>query len=138
MAVFIREHLDDMKETILPFSPEKEYFTEELCHIIELSNSDKDEGVSIAQARVEPGVSTRWHRLKNTIERYYIISGTGQVEIGDFSARQVNAGDVVLIPALCPQRIHNTGDKDLIFLAICSPRFLPENYEDLGPEINLS
>ena len=76
MVVFIREYLDEMKETILPFSPDKEYFTEELCHIIELSNSD----VSIAQARVEPGVSTRWHRLKNTTERYYIISGEGQDE----------------------------------------------------------
>ena len=138
MAIFIREYLDDMKETILPFSPKKEYFTEELCHIIELSNSDKDEDLSIAQARVEPGVSTRWHRLKNTVERYYIISGEGQVEIGDLSARQVNAGNVVLIPALCPQRIHNTGDKDLIFLAICSPRFLQENYEDLSQENNLS
>ena len=123
-----------MKETILPFSAEKEYFTEELCHIIELSNSDKDEDVSIAQARVEPGVSTRWHRLKNTVERYYIISGEGEVEIGDLSAQQVKAGDVVLIPALCPQRIYNTGDKELIFLAICSPRFLQENYEDLGKE----
>lgn len=138
MAIFIREHLDNMKETILSFSPEKEYLTDELCHIIELSNSDNDENVSIAQARVEPGVSTRWHRLKNTVERYYIISGKGQVEIGDLSARQVNPGDVVLIPALCPQRIHNTGDKDLIFLAICSPRFLQENYEDLGRKNNLS
>jgi len=138
VAVFTREYLDDMKETILPFSAEKEYFTEELCHIIELSNSDKDEDVSIAQARVEPGVSTRWHRLKNTVERYYIISGEGEVEIGDLSARQVKAGDVVLIPALYPQRIHNTGDKDLIFLAICSPRFLQENYEDLSKESSLN
>lgn len=127
-----------MKETILPFSPEKEYFTEELCHIIELSNSDADQDVSIAQARVEPGVTTRWHRLKNTIERYYIISGEGLVEIGDSSAQQLSAGDVVLIPALCPQRIRNTGDKDLIFLAICSPRFLQENYEDLGQQNNLN
>ena len=138
MAISIKEYLDDMKETILPFSAEKEYFTEELCHIIELSNSNTDEDVSIAQARVEPGVSTRWHRLKNTVERYYIISGEGQVEVGDLPAQQVKAGDVVLIPALCKQRIHNTGDIDLIFLAICSPRFLQENYEDLSRENNLS
>lgn len=131
MAISARELLDDMKATILPLSPDKEHLTKELCHILELSNSDTDEDVSIAQARVEPGVSTRWHRLKNTAERYYIISGEGQVEIGNLSARQVNPGDVVLIPALCPQRIHNTGQTDLIFLAICSPRFLQENYEDI-------
>jgi len=59
-----------------------EYFTEELCHIIELSNSDKDEDVSISQPCVEPSASNRWHRLKNTVKRYYIISDEGQVEIG--------------------------------------------------------
>ena len=26
------------------------------------------------------------------------------------------------------------GDEDLVFLAICTPRFLPEAYEDIGAE----
>jgi mannose-6-phosphate isomerase-like protein (cupin superfamily) len=46
----------------------------------------------------------------------------------------VNPGDVVLIPPACPQRIANLGDTDLIFLAICTPRFRPEAYEDLDTE----
>ena len=29
------------------------------------------------------------------------------------------------------QRITNTGEDDLIFLAICSPRFVPDAYEPL-------
>ena len=37
---------------------------------------------------------------------------------------------VVLIPSSCRQRIANIGDKDLIFLAICTPRFRQEAYQD--------
>lgn len=108
-----------------------EYFFHEGCFITELSNHADDPTVSIAQARVEPHQTTRWHRLRDTIERYVILSGSGIVEIGDEPPRAVTKGDVVFIPALCPQRIQNTGDVDLIFLAICTPRFLPENYQDL-------
>lgn len=108
-----------------------EYFFREGCFITELSNHAEDPTVSIAQARVEAGRTTRWHRLRNTIERYVILRGSGLVEIGDEQTREVKTGDVVFIPALCPQRIHNNGDQDLIFLAICTPRFLLENYEDI-------
>ena len=120
-----------MQATILPYSPQDEFFINEGCHIIELSNSSQDADVSIAQARVAPGVTTHWHRLIDTIERYVIISGTGQVEVGDLAATEVNPGDVVLIPSLCRQRISNIGDQDLVFLAICSPRFASSCYEDL-------
>lgn len=107
------------------------FFAAEGCFIRELSNSADDPTASIAQARVEPGITTAWHRLKNTIERYVIISGTGLAEIGDAAPRTVNAGDVVHIAAMQRQRITNIGDDDLIFLAICTPRFLPENYQEL-------
>ncbi len=112
-------------------SSKKEFFTSEQCFITEISNTENDPEVSIARARVEPGVTTRWHRLKETTERYYILQGTGSVEIDDFPPTAVNVGDVVLIPPMCRQRITNTGEVDLIFLAICSPRFFPENYEEL-------
>ena len=120
-----------MQATILPYNSQDEFFIDEGCHIIELSNSSQDADVSIAQARVAPGVTTRWHRLSGTIERYVIISGTGLVEVGELAATAVNPGDVVIIPALCPQRISNTGEQDLVFLAICSPRFSDACYEDL-------
>ncbi len=109
----------------------KEYFFTENCFITELSNSEEDPDVSIARARVEPGVTTRWHHLINTVERYYILEGSGLVEIGDEKPQPVGPGDVVLIPPLYRQRIRNIGNQDLIFLAICSPRFTLEVYEDL-------
>lgn len=105
-----------------------EFFTEEQCHIRELSNSAADPQLSIAQARVEPGVITRWHYLEGISERYCITAGSGEVEIGDQPPQAVGPGDVVLIPPGCRQRIRNTGGTDLLFLAICTPRFRPQAY----------
>ncbi|MEJ2061084.1 MAG: cupin domain-containing protein [Gammaproteobacteria bacterium] len=120
-----------MKEQIKKFDPSLEFHTSEQCYINELSNTSDDPDVSIARARVEPGVTTRWHRLSGTTERYVILEGRGRVEIGDLPPQEVGPGDVVLIPPACRQRIANVGESDLIFLAVCSPRFRPEAYEDI-------
>jgi mannose-6-phosphate isomerase-like protein (cupin superfamily) len=80
---------------------------------------------------VEPGVTTRWHRLKGIFERYYIMSGKGRVEVRNLPPREVGAGDVVLIPPMCRQRITNIGDDDLVFMAVCTPRFSSDAYEDI-------
>lgn len=107
-----------------------EYYFEEGCHITETSNSSDDEDVSIARARVEAGQQTKWHSLHNTTERYVILSGSGIVEIGTQEPCVVTTGDVVIIPANTPQRIKNSGSGDLLFLAICSPRFQRKNYRN--------
>ncbi|MBL4581045.1 MAG: cupin domain-containing protein [Gammaproteobacteria bacterium] len=107
-----------------------EYYFEEGCHIIETSNSADDEGVSIAQARVEKGHRTKWHYLKNTTERYVILSGCARVEVGTEEPCDITPGDVVIVPANTRQRIKNTGEHDLLFLAICSPRFQKKNYRE--------
>jgi len=109
----------------------EEYYFVEGCFITELSNSEADPDVSIARARVEPGVTTRWHRLAGTTERYVILGGRGCVEIEGLTPREVGRGDVVVIPPLAAQRIHNTGADDLVFLAICSPRFVANCYQGL-------
>jgi mannose-6-phosphate isomerase-like protein (cupin superfamily) len=120
-----------MDATVKRFDAAAEFYTPEQCYIVELSNTPEDPEVSIARARVEPGVTTRWHRVLGTAERYVILEGKGIVEVGTLAPQEVATGDVVLIPPSCAQRISNTGGKDLIFLAICSPRFRAEAYEDL-------
>ncbi|KRA17186.1 cupin domain-containing protein [Lysobacter sp. Root604] len=120
-----------MRPTIRPYDPSTEFYISEQCHIVELSNSDDDDQLSIARTRVVPGVTTRWHRLRGTAERYVIVEGLGRAEIGDLPPQEVGPGDVVLIPPDCRQRIANLGHGDLVFLAICSPRFRPEAYEDI-------
>ena len=120
-----------MKEEIKKQNLKNEFYTAEKCFITELSNTPDDPEVSIARARVEPGVTTRWHRLKGITERYFIISGKGLIDIGELPPQEVTVGDVVLIPPMCSQRITNIGKDDLIFLAICSPRFTQDAYEDI-------
>ena len=120
-----------MKEAIKQKNHSKEFYTLEKCYITELSNTPDDPEASIARARVEPGVTTRWHRLRGTVERYYIVHGKGRVEVGKLPPRIVNAGDIVIIPPMCRQRITNIGSEDLLFLAICTPRFSNDIYEDI-------
>ena len=109
----------------------REFTTAERCHIVEVANDDGDEQVSIARARVEPGVTTAWHSLEGIDERYIIIAGRGRVEIGDLDALEVESGDVVRIPAGLRQRIANIGSGDLLFYAVCSPRFSKDRYRNL-------
>ena len=113
------------------FRPDAEFYTAERCHITELHNTPADAGCSIARARVVPGVSTQLHGVSDTAERYVIIEGTGEVEIGGEPPVGVQPMDVVTIPAGVSQRISNTGAGDLVFLCICTPRFLRESYLDL-------
>lgn len=89
-----------MKAEIKKQNLKTEFYTSEKCYITELSNMPDDSDVSIAQARVEPGVTTRWHRLKEITERYYIVSGRGVVEIGEMPPQEVTTGDIVLIPPM--------------------------------------
>lgn len=110
---------------------EDEYWFDEGCYILELLNDPADPAVSVVRARVAPGQTTRWHRLRDTVERYLVQEGRGEVGLGDAPVHRVGPGDVVLIPPMTPQRIHNPGPGDLVFLAICSPRFTPACYEDL-------
>ena len=108
-----------------------EYETAERCWIKETANDDGDAIVSIARARVTPGMTTAWHKLAQVTERYIIISGRGRVQVGQADPADVEAGDVVRIPADTPQRIENCGEDDLVFYAVCSPRFRQACYISL-------
>ena len=120
-----------MKATIKQQDLSSEFWTSEQCYISELSNSPDDPEVSIARVRVKSGVTTRWHRLRGIGERYYILEGKGRMEVGGLEPKEVYPGDVVLIPSGCLQRITNVGPDDLVFLAICTPRFTVEVYEEV-------
>ena len=120
-----------MRERIFRADVASEFWTEERCFILELSNSVQDAAVSIARARVEPSVTTQLHRLNGVDERYVVLEGEGSMEVGDRRRVKVGPGDVVVVPAGTPQRIENTGDRDLLFLCVCTPRFVADAYESL-------
>jgi mannose-6-phosphate isomerase-like protein (cupin superfamily) len=120
-----------MKPAVLRIDRLGELLTDEGCYIFELLNILEDESVSVARARVVPDATTQLHRLDGIDERYVITDGVGEVEIGGTIIQTVRAGDIVLIPRGTSQRITNTGQSDLSFLCICTPRFDQAAYEAL-------
>lgn len=118
-----------MRPAIARSSECLEIETVERCFIKEVSGSAVDDEVSIARARVTPGTTTAWHRLKGVAERYLIVSGSGRVSVQGLDPSEVGPGDVVRIPAGMAQRIANIGSTDLIFYCICTPPFREDCYE---------
>ncbi|MDH7460664.1 cupin domain-containing protein [Chitinophagaceae bacterium 26-R-25] len=116
-----------MRPDVIP-QASTEFFTPERCFITELLNTKDFNSLSIAKARVKAGVTTMLHKLNETDEIYYILSGRGEMEVAGENVGIVVANDVVFIPRNSPQRIKNVSDEDLIFLCICAPRFEVENY----------
>lgn len=108
----------------------KEYYFKEGCFIEEWHNTTTDKECSIAHVRVEAGKTTKLHALKQTTERYVILEGVATVTVAHKQWR-VDQGDVVTINADEPQKIANHSDNDLLFLAICTPRFSEENYYEV-------
>jgi mannose-6-phosphate isomerase-like protein (cupin superfamily) len=105
-------------------------FTPERCYIAENCGcSTGDAKVSIARARVKPGVTTKAHHLKGVQEIYLIVKGKGKVVVGGFEA-EVAEGDVVVIPPGVSQKVTNTGKTDLVFHCICTPAFTQSCYCD--------
>lgn len=116
-------HRPDLKTEVL---------TAEGCWILESWNEANDASVSIARARVTPGVTTQWHRLRGVDERYVVITGSGVMRTGTLEPTRVGPGDIVMIPAGVPQQIINDGAVDLIFHCVCTPRFTLDCYEAVG------
>jgi mannose-6-phosphate isomerase-like protein (cupin superfamily) len=102
-------------------------YTEERCSIVELLNTERCEEVSLAECRVVAGETTQLHALQ-IAERYVIQQGRGIMELARNDTFAIGAGDCVLIPAGCAQRVRNTGTEDLVFLCVCTPRFSPQYY----------
>ena len=110
--------------------PDAEYYTDERCHIIEVLNTAAVADVSVARARVEPGVTTAWHRVK-VDELYYVLSGSGRMEMEGENPAEIGPGDIARIPAGRAQRIANSGREELVFLCICTSRFREAGYTSL-------
>lgn len=115
-----------------------EYFTTldntVLCELLHPTNEPEELAIrfSIAHAIVKPGETTRPHRLKTSVEIYYIIEGEGEMYIDDETAA-VRSGQAVYIPPNSTQHIRNTGDTDLKFLCIVDPLWTRED-EELAEE----
>lgn len=116
-------------EKLIKWSQLSEFYTREGCYITEIINCGKLPEFSVAMARVQPGVITETHTLRDTDEVYHVISGSGEIELGGEIIGLVEEKDSVFIARNTTQRIRNIGNQDLVFLCICVPRFDPNNYQ---------
>jgi len=116
-----------MKAAIVRAADRKEFRIPEGCHILELWNAEEGGSLSVARARVEPGVTTAFHTV-SVCERYLIVEGRGLVDVEGLPPAEVGPGDLVAIPPGSRQRIRNLGAGDLLFYCLCTPRFTPDCY----------
>ena len=76
---------------------------------------------SLAEATLEPGQATERHYHANSEEFYYVVDGSGQMEL-DGEMRPVRVGDAVLIsPGAWHQIRADAGG--IRFLCCCSPPY---------------
>jgi mannose-6-phosphate isomerase-like protein (cupin superfamily) len=80
---------------------------------------------SISQCIVEPGKSSKPHKLKSS-EIYFILKGHGVLHIDDESS-DVKENQAAYIPPFSRQFIRNTGDVDLELLCIVEPAWKQED-----------
>ena len=68
----------------------------------------------------EPGQEHAPHAHADQDKFYYVLSGSGRVQIGDES-RTVAAGDAAFAPAGVEHALHNPGPERLVVLVVLGP-----------------
>jgi mannose-6-phosphate isomerase-like protein (cupin superfamily) len=81
---------------------------------------------SLAEARLAPGQSTTPHYHPRTEEIYYILSGVGEMQIGD-EVWMVGVGDAIAIPPGKVHQLMNRGNEMLKLLCCCAPGYEHED-----------
>ncbi len=77
---------------------------------------------SLAEARLSPGQSTTPHFHRRSEEIYYLLSGEGQMRLGD-EVRAVGPGDAIAIPPGMVHQLTNSGAGVLKLLCCCAPGY---------------
>ena len=70
-----------------------------------------------AEVTIEPGCSLGYHEHHGESETYYILSGKG-IYSENGTLRMVEAGDVTFTPDGKGHAMTNSGDEDLVFMAL--------------------
>lgn len=70
-----------------------------------------------AEVTIEPGCSLGYHEHHGESETYYIVKGQGDYN-DNGTVRPVKVGDMTFTPDGCGHGLENTGDEDLVFMAL--------------------
>ena len=77
---------------------------------------------SLAEARLPVGACTTPHLHPQCEEIYYLLEGTGRMQVED-EVREVTIGDAIAIPPGARHQITNNGQVTLRFLCCCAPAY---------------
>ena len=81
---------------------------------------------SLAEATLEPDQATERHYHRASEEIYFVLKGSGRMEVDD-DTRMIRPGDAVLIPPGAWHSLDNNGSSELRILCCCSP---PYSHDD--------
>ena len=81
---------------------------------------------SLAEATLPAGGATERHYHRESEEIYYLVEGSGEMEL-DGERRRVGPGDAILIPPGAWHQIRADESGELRFLCCCAP---PYRHED--------
>jgi mannose-6-phosphate isomerase-like protein (cupin superfamily) len=81
---------------------------------------------SLAEATLAPGQATDRHYHREAEEIYYVVEGSGELEL-DGERRRVTVGDAALIPPGAWHQIRADGAGSLRFLCCCAPAYRHED-----------
>ncbi len=112
--------------TINPLSAQAPFITKDgstIRSILDRSNAPV-QNQSLAEATVPAASATQRHYHKLSEEFYFILEGTGIMEI-DGEQREVTAGDAILIPPGAWHQI--SASTTLRFLCCCAPPYAHED-----------
>ncbi len=81
---------------------------------------------SLAEATIEPGEATVRHYHRDSEEIYYLVEGSGEMEL-DGERAAVSAGDAILIPPGAWHQIRAGAAGPLRLLCACAPAYRHED-----------
>jgi mannose-6-phosphate isomerase-like protein (cupin superfamily) len=92
------------------------------------SNQERTEnGVAFAHGTLSPKRQALKHFHKISDEVYYVISGRGNVSLGN-SVYPVSKGSVVFVPSSTVHGLENTDDEDLEVLCLSTPPYQNDDF----------
>ena len=119
-----------MKDSVMHTSREESrpYITKDGSEIRELMHPEVHGNCnqSLAEAIIHPGCETRLHQHRLSEELYHVLSGSGQMTLGQ-RVFSVAEGETICIEPGVRHKIKNTAYQDLVILCCCSP---PYSHDD--------
>lgn len=82
----------------------------------------------VGMSKVDPGSRSNPHSHDHQEEVFYVVSGRGEIQVGDEFA-EVESGSVVVVPPTVIHSLINGADETLKVLSIVSPPFEKTDFD---------